>query len=86
MVVSTNVEDQNLYDRVDLKSPILTVDCCDEEKIGNKSNTSHCQIDCGLVGKVTRNRTPLQIRDIGFALGNFTVSNEPEIPLRPPIA
>ena len=86
VVVVSKADDGKQRNSTKAKSTILTVDCCDEENMGKKSNATHCQIDCGLVGQQLGNRTLLQLRNIDLAIGSFTISNEPEIPLRPPIA
>jgi hypothetical protein len=86
VVVVSNADDGKQRDSADVKLTTVAVDCCDEENMGKQPNASHCQIDCGLVGQQIRNRTLLQMRNIDIALGSFTISNEPEIPLRPPIA
>ena len=86
IVVLANSANQKFHDPSDVMSPVPSVDCWDEQNNSDKSKASHCQIDCGLVCQQIKTRTHLQIRDMCFALGNFTISNEPCIPLRPPIA
>lgn len=91
VIVVGNADDGKLRNSADVKSIILAVDCCDEEIIDKQSNASncyiaHCHIDCGLVDQQLTNRTFLQMRNVDFAFGNFTIENVPEIPLRPPIA